>query len=377
MTKSARAELVFEIANTTAEPALRRFAAGQALPGWVSVRFEREPDYFQSLAVQGDHSQVLIAREQGDDNIVAMHTRTVQDVFVDGIVRKLGYIGQLRVADSLPGGFWRYRRLMRDGFRASRELLRDKDELPYDLTSILAGNRPARRLLEAGLRGLPRYESICGWNTLVLSCARANPISSVVREAVLEDLPSIVRLLNECNARFQFAPVCTEAHFRSQSRCRDLQASDFLVAEVDGELCGCVAIWDQRAFKQTVVASYNSVLRRTRFLHNFFAPLTRFPTLPPVGTTLVEGWLSHFAVRNDDVSLGHELINAAITVSRRRGFTTVMLGLSDQRWEAFQLNNRLRPLTYKSILYLVHWPEDSIELPDSTERDVHVETATL
>jgi len=377
VSKPSNVKLHFEVAGAKDESELRRFSARQALPGWVTLRFEREPDYFHAVSVQGDRHNALVARDVSNGQISALHTRSVRRVYVDGAVQKLGYLGQLRTDDALPKGFWRYRSLMREGFSAGRRLFRAADELPYDLTSILADNRPARRFLEAGLPGLPCYTWVADWNTLVFSCCAGTSPHRQIRQATNADLPAIVELLNDCNAHMQFAPVWTQSDLLCPRRSRGLSAADFLVAEGHGRLNACVAVWDQRAFKQTIVEEYRPLVRCARPAYNLLAPLLRLPTLPAMGATLCDAWLSHFALREQDAGLAHLLLKAAFKLARKKGLEQLMLGLSDASVERLALRHNLKPLVYRSILYVVHWPDECVELPDVSHRDVYVETATL
>ena len=93
-TDESKPALRFELAEASDEPELRRIAGQQALPGWVSVRFQRESNYFHAAGTQGDRHQALIAREVGSERIVAMHTRTVQRVYVDGEEIRFDSVGE-------------------------------------------------------------------------------------------------------------------------------------------------------------------------------------------------------------------------------------------------------------------------------------------
>ena len=50
------------------------------------------------------------------------------------------------------------------------------DEPPWELTSILEENKPARRLLEAGLRGMPRYSPVAHMTTFTFRVAAKSGI---------------------------------------------------------------------------------------------------------------------------------------------------------------------------------------------------------
>ena len=71
------------------------------------------------------------------------------------------------------------------------------------------------------------------------------------------------------------------------------------------------------------------------------------------------------------------MLTAAFALARSKGLETLMLGLSDTTAERLALHRKLKPLVYRSILYLVHWPDEPVKLPDVENRDIYVETATL
>ena len=101
--------------------------------------------------------------------MVGLASRAVRRAWLGGEPRLIGYLAQLRRVPSLKGG----RRLLRDGFDACAATRQD-DELPVDLTSIVAGNDEARRLLERGLPGLPTYRRLCRYWTLTFETRSAD-----------------------------------------------------------------------------------------------------------------------------------------------------------------------------------------------------------
>ncbi len=138
------AGLSYGFATDADDAGLRKLLRETPVGGSVRLSFEREPHYFRSFAHEGIRHYTVCARDAG--NVVAMASRTVWPTGV-------GYLHQLRVAPT-------HRHLMRPfmqlGFRYLRET-RQTDEAPYDVTAIVADNQRARRLLEAGLPGMPTY----------------------------------------------------------------------------------------------------------------------------------------------------------------------------------------------------------------------------
>src|SRR5436305_13802153 len=93
-----------------------------------------------------------------------MGSRSVWNAFVNGEPCRLGYLSQLRVDQAHR----RRKRLLTAGYDLIRSFRRP-DEMSFDLTSIVADNEVARRLLGAGLPGLPTYREIEEWTTPVVA----------------------------------------------------------------------------------------------------------------------------------------------------------------------------------------------------------------
>ncbi len=88
----------------------------------------------------------------------------------------VGYLHQLRIA---PWHRHLTRPFLRIGFRMLLETHAD-DEAPYDVTTIVSDNHVARRLLEAGLPGLPTYRAVEKIVTMLLP-ARAGFVANDLR----------------------------------------------------------------------------------------------------------------------------------------------------------------------------------------------------
>ena len=364
------------------EAELRALLRSQPLPGWVSLGFEREPDYFAAAASEGERHAVLLARERTETgargSLVGFFERAVRRVYLGGEVRRLGYLGQLRTATGWQRGYRTYR-LLRLGFEQVQQRLRGADELPYDITSILADNRSARRILTAGLPGLPRYRRLSGYHTLVYRSGRCRHSGARhVENGAALGLPAIADCLQRNYRRYRFAPFWDEAALLGAG----LTADDFLVLRRGKRVTACLGLWDQRALKQTVVRGYRRPLGVLRPLVNLAAPLLGYPALPRVGEALRQGWLSHLACDGDEPAALQVLLPAALARARQLGLEQVLLGLADGHPLLPTARGLRRHLNYRSDIYLVHWPHASTDAVNGAERGadsqtLHLELATL
>ncbi len=350
--RSAAPRWKVEAARPEDDPGLRQLLSRRAMGGLIRLTLEREPSIWHAAAVEGERHHTVVARERATGKILGMGSRVVRSVWLDGERVNMGYLAQLRLAPELRAG----RHLLAAGYRSCDRRRRD-DELPYDLTSIVADNAAARRLLERGLPGLPRYHRLCRLVTFTVPtrCRRLRG-SGTVRNGSDAGLAAIVECLDRNQSRYQYAPAWTEADVRSSTRARGLEVSDFLIA-VDPKdpdrVIGCAAIWDQRSFKQVVVRDYAPALRRFRPLVNLLLTAGGRPRLPPPGSVLDLAYLSHLAVDDDRADVAVQLIRAARDAAARRGLDYLSFSLAESSPMVPAVRRAFPARELLSVLYLV------------------------
>jgi len=104
-------DFAFSVAGPSDEPEIRRLVASTPMPGSITVRFEREPDYFLGCSVMGDVCEVLIARHGPDGELAGIVCRSERTLLVNGEERRVGSIGQVRVAARFQGRWLLHRGL--------------------------------------------------------------------------------------------------------------------------------------------------------------------------------------------------------------------------------------------------------------------------
>lgn len=368
-------DLRIEAAAGDDEPELRRILRDNPMTGDISLAMEREPDFALGASVEGDRHDVIVAREPAG-TLAGFCTRSVRTVYVNGEPQRLGYLGQLRLDRPYRGRV----RIVADGFDSVRRLPR-ADELPYDLTSIVSDNAAAWRLLTAGLPGIPTYHRLENLMTLALVTqskrrGRRRERYSVER-LTRDEVPQLSDWLDRQQRRFQFASQWNLRELGQAPWSRGLSSDDFLVAHERGAIIGCIALWDQRAFKQNRIAGYGPLLARTRRLVNLTSSFTGVPRLPEPGQVLAQCHLSHLAVDDDRFDVAYALVDCALVEARRRGLELATLGLSTRRPMADAIRRGFRPRLYRSTLYAVHWPSGAEAVRALDNRVPHVEVAVL
>jgi hypothetical protein len=364
-------DLVFAVADREDDPDIRALLAENALGGWVQLSLEREPDAFAAdFGLSRSHA-FIIARDRKTGAAVGVCERSVRDAFVDGEVRRLPYLASLRVAPA-----YRHRiRVLKSGFEAVRSLLHEPTDLPYALTSITAENDTARRVLCAGLFGLPAYRPVGEMFTFAMRTAvRAAPPG--IEPARPGDLPAIAALLQRTYRRLQFAPVWRVSDLERLLAGGGMRIGDFLIVRRGLGVSACLAVWDQGTVKQTVIRGYAPWVRRLRPFVNLASPLISMPRLPPSGSSLRQAYLSLIAVEDDDVAVFRSVLRAGLTLARRRGFEVALTGFATNHPFAAVLQRR-HAVKYRSLLHLVHWRDTHPAVDVIASRTPHLEIAVM
>lgn len=363
----------FALAGPEHDPQLRALLRDHAMPGWVHLALEREPDFFAAASIQGDLSQTIVALE--DAAVVGMGCRSVREVYLNGQSASLGYLGGLRLQERSRG-----RTALARGYRFLRQLHEDGRTAAY-LSTIIEKNRSVRELLAGGRAGLPCYKDLGRYVTFAVALGAWPPGRKARRDLVVSHatpsaLDDVVAFLNERGRRRQFFPVVRRQDFGAPA-WRGLAPQDVLTARGgDGRIEGVAACWDQTAFKQTRVVRYCRSLATGRPLLNAALHLAGIPGLPDEGTVLPALNLSLVCVRDDDPGTLAALLNVAHAEYRRR-FGWLMIGLHE-RDPLCRAIRRQTSLRYTSRLYAVHW-DDGQSVIDALAPEYvpYLEVATL
>ncbi|MCA9791778.1 MAG: hypothetical protein KC910_08280, partial [Candidatus Eremiobacteraeota bacterium] len=113
------------------------------------------------------------------------------------------------------------------------------------------------------------------------------------------------------------------------------------------QLVGAAALWDQRAYKQSVVEGYAGPLTGLRGLVNGLAGNR---LLPPVGEELAMAYLACWVAPDPDILA--RLIGAVASRARRRGLAYLCVGMleGDPLWPALR---GFFGFDYSSLIYRV------------------------
>lgn len=344
---SRAADYRFLRATHQDEPEIRALVGGLAMPGTVSVRFEREPDYFLGTTVHGDPCDVLIARHTASDELAAVMVRAERRVFLNGVAARIIYIGQIRIAPRYQG-----RWLMQ---RAALEVGKLRDDSAPSL-GVIASDNPIALGTIAGRRapGAAQVSRVAQLHSLAfLLHHRLNRGGSQLPVAWggQANLEEIVDFLAAMGPRRQFFPVIERDRLTDGRTYRGLRLEDLCVIRRDGEIAGVLGSWDQSRYKQEMVAAYSPRLRRLRPGYDLLARLLGGDRLPRVGQPVRTTFGCLHCQSDDDPDVLEALLHGARDRARRQGAAFLMVGF-DARDPQLQTLGRPLAVTYRSDVFL-------------------------
>jgi hypothetical protein len=352
--------ITFALATPADDSGLRKLLRENPMPGTISVSFEREPDYFIGAKVGNSLHQTVIARDRNSGEIIAMGSRSIRDVYINGTVQRVGYLSDLRISQ-------RYRVMRRALIRALAFFhnLHQDGQVSFYLSSIIADNLPARHLFSAGLAGLPCFQEYAQLYTLAIYCRRKRrnlpmPDGLQLTRGSSDHINEIAACLQRNGARYQFAPHWNSSSLFSPDYTPDLAPENFFLAQDGERVVGCLALWDQSRFKQTVVRGYSRPLARWRGLVNVGARVLGWPVLPLPHEPFHYSYASHLAVDDDNRQIFACLLRALYNQAVTQGNSYFMIGLSEGNPFLPVVTASYRHIKYTSQLYLVAW-DDGLE----------------
>jgi len=373
-----RTSIRFALAAEADEAAIRQLLRDNPMRGEISLSFEREPNYFLGAGVAGSDDQTMLAFE--GERLLCMGRCSIRRRYMNGVVRRVGYLAELRLDASAQGRF----DILRDGYRFLRELHRDSPPDVY-FTSIAADNYRAIRLFERGLRGLPTYRFLTGFVTLVIPVPRKS--STRVQQKLHSrglsmekgaegNLPELTDFLNAQSSLQQLAAHWTPEDLRSLAE-RGLTLDKFLLLRKSGKIVACIALWDQRNFRQTVIREYGRTTRIVRPAVNLAAKFLNTPRLPEPNSILAQAFLSPLAIDPGYAALLPDLITLCAPTATQCGVEFLTLGLAANDSRLPMLKKHFNSRVYQSRLYCVAWPDSPATSQDFASTHCLPEVALL
>ena len=304
---------------------LLALSASCSMRGDISLRIQREPDFFALNRLEGGDSRVWVI--DAPDRLAGCIATSFRDVYIHGVPMRTGYVGDLKVhplyrntltADSLCN-------------HAGAQMDQLLSGTPT-LVTVLAGNRAMEKRLP-GPRGVPAFDwiaTIRSHSIPILWKRQLNDHSTIkIERAKWSDLDQMVRLWSRVGPSRQFAPAFDANSMAEWIRLAPgLEISSYLVARsCAGEILGFIALWDQNSFKQMYVERYSRQMSVIAAISNAIAPRLGGARLAEPGEQMKYQTAAHVCVRSETPEVLRSLVIAAHNQLRNTGYAFFNIGL--------------------------------------------------
>lgn len=338
------------------------FLKRQRMQGKIQLFLDRTPSFFDSLDVEGQKVKVMSLRHPDSNQLMCLGCMAEKNYWINGRQQeeKVGYLSSLRIDPQFQS--------MGLLSKASQFLQAEHEANHPDriyLSTILEENVLAKKILTAPRPGVPNYEDLGLLITGFFPVAKkiwTNRLQEsdgrlTVRKANTTDLPQLAAYWKMESVKRQLVPIYTETDFLSETGIlRGLNVEDILLAFRDQNIVGCLALWDQSAYRRWVINSYAPSIKLTKGIFNFVAPFLNRPKLPKENEPFQYRIVSLISIQNDDLNVFESLLHE-LWKTQVENDLVISIGFHE-RDPLFKI---IRPKIKQKLLsrlYLTHWPDD-------------------
>jgi hypothetical protein len=350
--KPRRGSVDFAIAVPEDDAEIRRLLRENPMRGAISISLEREPNYFKGCSLGASRDITIVARKSG--KLVCVGSCSIRRRFINGYAMPVGYLGGLRLDSSVEGRF----DILRQGYRFFEQIAMEEDAQLY-FTSIAADNMRARQFLERNLPGMPQYQFLAEFVTLVIPIRKKRGADET---GIAEDIDEVPFNVN--NARYQLAAEWQEGEL---SRLRSAGMGPAIGVTDSAGTVACGLLWNQQSFKQTVVRGYSPLMKIARPAVNALARLGG-PRLPVPGGKLNLACLSPICATDSTIV---KLLKRALEVAGQNGIELLAIGFGRRDPALMKVAKSFHGRRYYSRVYAVRWKsspalrlDDRLLMPD-------------
>ncbi|HAK44711.1 MAG TPA: hypothetical protein DCO79_02155 [Spirochaeta sp.] len=343
----------FSIAGRGDDPEIRKMVADCSMPGRLGVSFEREPDFFLGCTVTGHNHRVYIGRNTERGELAFLAVTANMPRYIEGSVKTIGYLGNLRVAENYQGRFL--------PLKAMKFLRENEINAGNDLCfSVVARENitPRRIFNEHARPSFPKSIPVGNIYTAGIAVGRKrktrlSPL--IIRKGTPALLNDIISFLNREGARKLLSPRYSREDFTDNGLTRGFKLEDMRLAFSGGEIIGTIGFWDQSAYKQSVVSSYDRSLQLFKPFYNtaaaFLGSFTGLHPLPKIGGNIVSAYAAFICIKDNDLSVFRPLLDSIYNLAAERGKHHLLVGLAEND-PLLEGVKKYRHISYHSIIYL-------------------------
>ena len=297
--------------------ALLTLTRATPMAGTISLRIDRDPDFFALLRLRGAGKVFVAARGQ---EVVGCISAALRTVYVGGVPETIAYVGDMKVHPKLSGS-----RVALRLIQALESSLRGAG-IDVCFSVVAEGNARAMPLFEGRL-GIPRWIPLGRFlvDQFLPTPFRSRSAHYRIEAAEPADLPALVALLDRFHRSRQFAPQLPENEIADA-----LTAGGTFVARTGNRIAATLTLADMGPIKRNVLLNAPAAIKGSlAILRIATAPLPGF-IVPKIGDALRLLSVRYAACDDAHHAALAGLFHVARAETFRRRFTCLAIGLHER-----------------------------------------------
>jgi hypothetical protein len=239
----------------------------------LKLRYERTPDFFTFLDYQSDEVFVM-GGDKDEKDIKAIATMTIRDGFINGQLKRVAYLGDLRVKGGIRYSM-RWQQLFGDILENSKRL--EDVNVDYFITAVMGGNAKASKALVENKKSKFKYQKLCDYKmvNVVMPYKKLASIRGVeIRWATVDDKEELLDFLEYKNKNRPFG-FTREYIERAFDKWTHFSIENFIILKKSSRIVSTCAIWNPSPAKKIIIESLPRSLKILNILVSLFTKTSK------------------------------------------------------------------------------------------------------
>jgi hypothetical protein len=263
--------------------------------GGLTLYFDKSPDLFTITCMKFSDA-LHVGFFQGDE-LKGFASCGFSEGYINGNVEKIFTLYNFYLLKEARG-----KRLPQ---KAMKEfVMNERNKAVFGTMVTMKGNRQAESFIgRQGYSWIPPSRIIGDLviKSIIFAFPKKNRTNYLVRKARIEDIPDIVRLLNQEHVQRDFGTVFREEDFEHTLTRKGLVIEDYYVAtDKNGEIKGTCLAWDCSLFRRTKVLNYSIKFYPTLIAYKILQNILPMLPFPGKGKSFRELTITDYAVAGRD-----------------------------------------------------------------------------
>jgi predicted N-acetyltransferase YhbS len=291
--------------------------------GRISLRIDREPDFFSLLRARGD-AVVYVATH--DQEVIGCLSAAIHSSYVRGTLEKIAHVGDMKVHPNFRGRRVTLRLI------AALQVHLQSEGVDVCFSLVADGNKPVMTIAE-GKHGTPAQVQLGRFfvEELIPSPFRRKSRRYLIEPACEQDVPEIAGILDGLSRKMNFAPPIHSDDVQKLIEPGGPEAfRSLLVAREAGRVVATLTVEDTRTLRQNVLVGLPTSLRIVvAVLRVLVLPIPGL-SVPHVGSQLSMLYVRFMGCMEGCEEALRPLIAEARALAYRHRFTFLSVGLHER-----------------------------------------------